>query len=232
MTTIFAPRGPFRAPVEGTGDQFPIGRIFCVGRNYAAHAREMGSDPSREPPFFFAKDADAYAPDGAIIAYPPATRDYHHEVELVVAIGGTGADVALGQAPSLIFGYAVGLDMTRRDLQADAKAHGRPWSTAKNFPQSAPMGAITPVEHTGLLREGAIGLTVNGTTRQHADISDMIWSVDETIVALSRLYTLRPGDLIFTGTPEGVGAVVPGDTLAATIAGLSPLTVTITHPEK
>ena len=187
----------------------------------------MGADPSRKPPFFFAKDSDAYAPDGAVIAYPPATGNYHHEVELVVALGRAGSDVAPADAAGMIFGYAVGLDMTRRDLQADAKAKGQPWSTAKNFPHSAPMGVITPVAQTGVLHEAAIMLSVNGVLRQSGDIRDMIWSVDETIAALSKLYPLQAGDLIFTGTPEGVGAVVAGDAVVAQIAGLSPLSVTI-----
>jgi fumarylpyruvate hydrolase len=230
MTMVFPARPAVTSPVAGMDAFFPVGRIFCVGQNYAAHAREMGSDPSRRPPFFFAKDSDAYAPDGAVIAYPSMTANFHHEVELVVAIGRAGSDVAPADAAALIFGYAVGLDMTRRDLQADAKAKGQPWSTAKNFPHSAPMGVITPVAQTGLLHEAAISLSVNGTIRQSSDIRDMIWSVDETIAALSKLYTLHPGDLIFTGTPEGVGAVVPGDVLVAEIAGLSGLNVTIGPP--
>ncbi len=227
MTMIFPPRAIVTSPIVGTDDVFPIGRIFCVGQNYAAHAREMGSDPARKPPFFFAKDADAYVPDGAVIPYPPMTANFHHEVELVVAIGRAGFNVAPADAASLIFGYAVGLDMTRRDLQADAKAKGQPWSTAKNFPQSAPMGAITPVAASGVLHEAAIALSVNGVVRQSSDVRDVIWSVDETIAALSKLYPLKAGDLIFTGTPEGVGAVVPGDVLVGSIAGLGQLTVTI-----
>jgi fumarylpyruvate hydrolase len=225
--TIFPARAAITVPVAGTDAVFPVGRIFCVGQNYAAHAREMGSDPARKPPFFFAKDADAYAPDGAVIPYPSMTQNYHHEVELVVAIGRSGFNVAAGDAAGLIFGYAVGLDMTRRDLQADAKAHGQPWSVAKNVPHSGPVGVISPVAQTGLMKQAAISLTVNGTVRQSSDIRDMIWNVDETIAALSKYYRLQPGDLIFTGTPEGVGAVVPGDVLVAQIAGLEDLTVTI-----
>jgi fumarylpyruvate hydrolase len=227
MKMVFPARAAVTIPVAGSDAVFPVGRIFCVGQNYAAHAREMGSDPSRKPPFFFAKDADAYAPDGAVIAYPPVTRNFHHEVELVVAIGRPGFNVAPADAAGLIFGYAVGLDMTRRDLQADAKAAGQPWSTAKNFPHSAPMGAITPVEVTGVLHEAAISLSVNGVVRQSSDIGDMIWSVDETIAALSKLYRLQAGDLIFTGTPEGVGAVVAGDVLVGRVAGLPEVRVTI-----
>jgi fumarylpyruvate hydrolase len=231
MTTIFPARLRPNAPVAGMDATFPVGRIFCVGRNYAAHAREMGSDPHAEPPFFFAKDADAYAPNGSIIAYPQATRDFHYECELVVAIGAPGVDLAPDQAATLIFGYAVGLDMTRRDLQADAKSHGRPWSTAKNFPHSAPLGTIHPLAQTGLLQNGNITLKVNGATRQSADIADMIWNVADTIAALSKYYRLVPGDLIYTGTPEGVGAVQPGDVLDASIGALDPLRITIGPPE-
>jgi fumarylpyruvate hydrolase len=227
MTTIFPPRLRPDAPIAGTDARFPIGRIFCVGRNYAAHAREMGSDPKAEPPFFFAKDADAYAPSGATIPYPSVTQDFHHEIELVVAIGKAGGDVPQADAPSLIFGYAAGLDMTRRDLQADAKAHGRPWSVAKNFAHSAPLGMIHPVTQTGIMARAPIALTVNGQIRQSSDIADMIWSVDETIVALTKLYRLLPGDLIYTGTPEGVGAVRSGDVLVGTIGGLDDLRITI-----
>jgi fumarylpyruvate hydrolase len=231
MSTIFPARPRPDAPVAGTAARFPVGRIFCVGRNYAAHAREMGSDPKAEPPFFFAKDADAYAPDGATIPYPSVTRDFHHEVELVVAIGKPGFTVSLADAASLIFGYAVGLDMTRRDLQTDAKNHGRPWSVAKNFPHSAPMGMIHPVTETGIMIRAPISLTVNGKTRQSSDIADMIWTVDETIVALTKLYRLQPGDLIYTGTPEGVGAVQSGDVLVGAIGGLGTLTITIGPPD-
>ena len=231
MTTIFPARLPALVPIAGTQDGFPIGRIFCVGKNYAAHAREMGGNPDREPPFFFAKDADAYAPDGATIAYPPGTKDYHHEVELVVAIGLTGFRITEDTASSLIFGYAVGLDMTRRDLQAESKAQGRPWSTAKNFPHSAPLGTIVPVAQSGVMRSGAISLRVNGQVRQSSDLADMIWSVYATIAAISSLYRLQPGDLIFTGTPAGVGPVMPGDVLIGRIEGLGELTVTIGPPE-
>jgi fumarylpyruvate hydrolase len=226
METVFPPRARSIATVAGSDAGFPIGRIFCVGRNYAAHAREMGSY-NREPPFFFTKDADAYAPDGALIPYPPATRNYHHEVELVVAIGAEGFDVSAATAASLIFGYAVGLDMTRRDLQQQAKEAGKPWSTAKNFPQSAPLSAIRAVASTGALLSGGIVLKVNGGLRQSGDIADMIWSVEETLMHLSRLYTLRPGDLVFTGTPEGVGPVQSGDVLDASIEGVGNLRVTI-----
>lgn len=229
MNTIFPTPSPVLAPIDGLDAAFPVRRIHCVGRNYAAHAREMGGDPAREPPFFFSKDADAWAPDGATLPYPPATHDYHHEVELVVAIGSEGFDVSPEHAAALVYGYAVGLDMTRRDLQAAAKRDGKPWSTAKNFPLSAPLGAIRRAPAT-LLTQGAIALTVNGMQRQHGDISDMIWGVAETLSWLSKLYRLMPGDLVMTGTPEGVGAVQPGDTLHATVAGLPPLTVRIGPP--
>lgn len=229
---MHAPPAPFpriTLPVTGMEERFLVRRIYCVGRNYAAHAREMGGDPSREPPFFFGKDADAVAPDGATIPYPPGTRDYHHEVELVVAIGREGFDIAPDQAAALVYGYAVGLDMTRRDLQAAAKRDGKPWFTGKNFPLSAPVGPIAPAPAT-LMTQGAIRLTVNGQARQASDIAQMTWSVAETLSWLSQLYRLMPGDLVFTGTPEGVGAVQQGDTLHATIDGLPPLTVRIGPP--
>jgi len=227
---VFSLRAPVVVPVLGSELGFPVGRIFCVGRNYAAHAREMGNDPDREPPFFFAKDADAYAPDGAVIPYPPATRNYHFELELVVAIGAEGFQVTTEQAAGLIFGYAVGLDMTRRDLQQAAKEQGRPWDTAKNFPRSAPLSAIRPVGQGGMLRSASITLAVNGATRQSADIADMIWSVEETLAQLSALYELHAGDLVFTGTPEGVGAVQQGDVLDGAIEGVGTLHVTVGAP--
>jgi len=230
VSTVFSLRAPVVVPVLGSELGFPVGRIFCVGRNYAAHAREMGNDPDREPPFFFAKDADAYAPDGAVIPYPPATRNYHFELELVVAIGAEGFQVTTEQAAGLIFGYAVGLDMTRRDLQQAAKEQGRPWDTAKNFPRSAPLSAIRPVGQGGMLRSASITLAVNGATRQSADIADMIWSVEETLAQLSALYELHAGDLVFTGTPEGVGAVQQGDVLDGTIEGVGTLHVTVGAP--
>ena len=227
---MFSLRAPVVVPVLGSELGFPVGRIFCVGRNYAAHAREMGNDPDREPPFFFAKDADAYAPDGAVIPYPPATRNYHFELELVVAIGAEGFQVTTEQAAGLIFGYAVGLDMTRRDLQQAAKEQGRPWDTAKNFPRSAPLSAIRPVGQGGMLRSASITLAVNGATRQSADIADMIWSVEETLAQLSALDELHAGDLVFTGTPEGVGAVQQGDVLDGAIEGVGTLHVTVGAP--
>jgi fumarylpyruvate hydrolase len=229
MSFVFPPRETIAAPVLGRSERFPIRRIYCVGRNYAAHAREMGAD-LREPPCFFIKDADAFAPSGATIAYPPATADYHYETELVVAIGGEGFNIAPDAASGMVFGYAVGLDMTRRDLQGAAKKAGLPWDTGKNFPEAAPMGAITPAAKAGVIDGAEISLLVNGAQRQHSTIADMIWSVPEIIAHLSRLFILKPGDLIFTGTPEGVGPVNPGDQLVASITGLEPLSITIGAP--
>lgn len=224
MAILFA-RPPVLAPTTD-GDEFAVRRVFCVGQNYAAHAREMGADPSRAPPFFFTKPVDAIVPGGAV-PYPSATTNLHHEVELVVALGAGGRDVSVAAAPGLVFGYAVGLDLTRRDLQAAAKAAGRPWDMAKGFDASGPLGLIAPAARIGPLETGAISLTVNGAARQSGDLSDMIWSVAEIIAALSGLVALEAGDLIFTGTPEGVGPVVPGDRLAARIAGLPDLDVVI-----
>ena len=226
MTLVFPARAPITAPIIGADGRFPIGRIYCVGRNYAAHAREMGRDPDREPPFFFLKDADAYAADGAIVPYPPGSANYHHEIELVVAIGGEGFEVAAADALTLVYGYAVGLDMTRRDLQLAARELGRPWCTGKNFPLSAPMGPITPMAGQDF-PAGALSVSVGGVVKQSSDVSKLIWNVAETISHLTKLYRLLPGDLIFTGTPEGVGPVTVGDTLVGTIDGLHPLTVTI-----
>ncbi len=233
MTDVFpAPVVP-RVPVLG-GGEFPVRRIYCVGRNYAEHAAEMGHD-ARESPFFFAKPADAVLPmrgaEPVAMDYPSLTADLHHEIELVVALGGAaagnGRDVAEEDAARLIFGYAVGLDMTRRDLQAVAKKAGRPWSVAKGFDQSAPIGAIRRIEETGELTRGAIALDVDGVARQRGDLSDMIWNVRETIAWLSRAWTLAPGDLIFTGTPAGVAAVARGQTLAGRIDGVGELVVTL-----
>jgi fumarylpyruvate hydrolase len=225
VTLTFAPVPPVLATTT-TGGQFPVRRLFCIGQNYAAHAAEMGASPDRKPPFFFTAWAETVVPDGSVIAYPPMTADYHHEVELVVAISGSGRDVAPADAPGLIYGYAVGLDMTRRDLQAAAKAAGRPWDTAKNVEASKPLGPIHPAAGFDP-STGSIGLSVNGQPRQSGDLSDMIWSVPDVIAHVSKFYRLEPGDLIYTGTPAGVGPVVPGDTIVAAIAGLPPLTVTI-----
>ncbi|MCP1336126.1 fumarylacetoacetate hydrolase family protein [Futiania mangrovi] len=214
---------PVSLPIARSDDRFPVRRIYCVGRNYAAHAREMGKDPDREPPFFFMKPADTLLPNGTDLPYPPATSDLHHEIELVVALGKGGRDIPEAQALNLVFGYAIGLDMTRRDLQGEAKAAGRPWEVGKAFDHSAPCTMIHRAEDTGHLAKGAIWLQVNGKERQRGDLADLIWSVPETISYLSRLFELHPGDLIFTGTPAGVGAVVPGDEMVGGIDGLGEL---------
>lgn len=217
---------PPGVPIEGDDRAFPVRRIYCVGRNYAAHAREMGGDPDREPPFFFTKPADALV-TAPTMPYPPATTELHHEVELVVAIGTGGRDIGAEQALNHVFGYAVGLDMTRRDLQAVLRKAGRPWDMAKGFDHSAPCGALRPAAAGFDPRHGAITLKVNGTPRQGGDLADMVWSVPEIIACLSGLVTLAPGDLIYTGTPDGVAAVEAGDRLEARIDGLPPLMVTI-----
>lgn len=202
-----------------TGGRFPVRRVFCVGRNYAAHAREMGHDPDREPPFFFTKPADAVVPDDADTPYPTMTEQLEHEVELVVAIGTGGSEITVDDALAHVWGYAVGIDLTRRDLQAEAKRLGRPWDTAKGFDASAPVGVIVPAADVDPT-VGAIELRVNGTLRQSGDLADQIWSVAETIAELSRFVALAPGDLLMTGTPEGVGVLERGDVLDGTIAGV------------
>lgn len=213
-------------PVVG-GDSFPVRRIYCVGRNYAAHAREMGADPDREDPFFFMKPADAIVPTGSTIPYPVKTKDYQHEIEMVVALKGGGKDVPVAKALDLVYGYAVGLDMTRRDIQGEAKKAGRPWDMGKGFDQSAPCAPISPVSKVGHIGKGAIWLKVNGKVRQKSDLELLIWSIPETISYLSGLVTLAPGDLIYSGTPEGVAAVVKGDTLEGHVDGLTDLAITI-----
>jgi fumarylpyruvate hydrolase len=207
-------------PVAGSEDSFPVRRIWCVGRNYAAHAREMGSDPDREPPFFFAKPTDAIVQNGDPIPYPPGTKNLHHEIELVVAIGKAGTAIATENALDHVFGYAVGLDMTRRDLQNAAKDSGRPWEMGKSYDFSAPCSAIEPASKIGHPDKGAIWIKVNGETKQSSDISFLIWNVAETISHLSQLVELHPGDLIYTGTPEGVAAVVAGDVMEGHIDGV------------
>lgn len=228
MTLAFAAPEPVLAAVSN-GERFPVRRVFCVGRNYADHAREMGSDPDREPPFFFTAWAEAVVPSGATIVYPQATKDYQFEVELVVAIGKGGRNIAAADALGHVYGYGVGLDMTRRDLQGAAKKTGRPWDTGKNVEQSKPLGALRPAEAFDP-GAGAIALTVNGETKQTGDLSDQIWPVADVIAHLSGLYRLEPGDLIYTGTPAGVGPVTTGDVLVATIDGLEALTITIGEP--
>lgn len=202
-------------------------RIFCVGRNYADHVREMGADPKSQPPIFFTKPADAVVDSGAVIPYAAMTKDLHHEVELVVAIGRAGADIAEAAALDHVWGYGVGVDLTRRDLQAQAKKEGAPWDAAKAFDQSAPMGPLSPVSEVGHPSAGRIQLAVNGAVRQSGDLSQMIWSVPEIIATLSRLWALAPGDLVFTGTPSGVGPLTPGDSVTAEIQGLITLSFSI-----
>ncbi len=214
-------------PVAGDGGFFPVRRVFCVGRNYADHAREMGHDATREPPFFFMKPADALVIAGADTPYPPATADLHHEIELVVAIGAEARAVSADEALARVWGYAVGIDLTRRDLQAEAKKLSRPWEMAKGFDASAPIGDLVPAATIGHPSAGRISLSVNGTLRQEGDISDMIWPVPEAIAYLSGLVTLMPGDLIFTGTPAGVGAVGRGDRLEGAVAGVGSIGTTI-----
>jgi fumarylpyruvate hydrolase len=213
-------------PVAESSKLFPVGRIYCVGRNYAEHAREMGHDPDREPPFFFMKPADAIVPNGATIPYPQMTQDLHHEIEMVVAIGKGGADIAEHKALEHVFGYGVGLDMTRRDLQGEAKKMGRPWEMGKAFDNSAPCTALKPVAMVGHPAKGAIWLKVNGKVTQKGDLSELIWNIPETIAYLSRLVTLRAGDLIYSGTPAGVGPVNPGDRLEGHVDGVGDLSVT------
>jgi fumarylpyruvate hydrolase len=229
MRILFETQPPVLAPTVD-GDQFPVRRIFCVGRNYAEHAREMGFDPDREPPFFFTKWAETVVGDNGTIAYPPSTANFHYEVELVAAIGKGGRNIAREDAIGHIWGYAVGLDMTRRDLQMEARGKGRPWDTGKNVEQSSPLGLLHPANSLGDASRGRIELTVNGAVKQEADLADLIWPVADVIVFLSGLYRLEPGDLIYTGTPAGVGAVTPGDVMVAQVEGLTPLTITVGQP--
>jgi len=229
MSYVITPPAAVSVPVAGGGD-FPVHRIYCVGRNYAEHAQEMGFT-GREPPFFFLKPADTVVPvaDGATgeIGYPTLTANFHHEIELVVAIGTGGRDIKAADAAAHIWGYAVGLDMTRRDLQGDMKKQGRPWCIGKAFDQSAPIGPIVPKSTCGELTSGAITLAVNGAIKQKGDLKELIWNVNETIEALSAAWELQPGDLIYTGTPAGVGAVVRGDVMTGFVQGLGTLTVAV-----
>lgn len=231
MEFAIVPPAQAAIPVAGSAAVFPVRRIYCVGRNYAAHAREMGADPSREAPFFFCKPADAAVPVvpgvPTALPYPASTKDFHYEAELVVAIGLGGADIPVEAVPGHIWGYTVGLDMTRRDLQAALKAKGHPWEAAKAFDRSAPIAPLVPVAACGHPQAGAIWLTVNGRRRQQGDLGEMIWSVAEIVARLSTLFRLEPGDLIFTGTPSGVGPVARGDRLDAEIAGLGSLHVEV-----
>ena len=230
MSFVFEPEPQVAVPVAGSDRSFPVRRVYCVGRNYAAHAREMGKDPDRDPPFFFMKPANAAvdASSPISIAYPPKTKNFHHEIELVVAIGKGGRDIAVADALDHVYGYGVGLDMTRRDLQLDARDKGRPWEFGKSFSQSAPVGTLSRVADSGHVAEGAISVTVNGGARQSSDIAKLIWSVSECIAYLSEYEMLEPGDIIMTGTPEGVNAVLAGDVMQGDIAGLAGITVTVT----
>ena len=229
MSLVFAAPAPVTVPVQGGGD-FPVHRVYCVGRNYTEHAVEMGFT-GREPPFFFLKPADAIVvvPDGetGAIDYPSLTANFHHEIELVVAIGKGGRNIRAADAAGHIFGYAVGLDMTRRDLQNDMKKQGRPWCIGKAFDQSAPIGPIVPIAQTGELTRGAITLSVGGAVRQKGDLSELIWNVAETIEHLSAAWLLQPGDLIYSGTPAGVAAVVSGDVMEGHVEGVGSLRVAV-----
>jgi fumarylpyruvate hydrolase len=217
-------------PVAG-GGLFPVRRVYCVGRNYVDHIREMKEADERDPPFFFQKPRDAVVPDGGHVPYPPFTSDFQFEVELVIAVGRGGRDIAVGEARDYIWGYAVGIDLTRRDRQRDAREARLPWEVGKSFDCSAPCGPIAPARDARHFKDCAIALSVNGIERQRGDIGQMIWSVPEVIAQLSRQVRLGAGDLIYTGTPAGVGLVLPGDLISATIDGLPSLTITITPPE-
>lgn len=223
---ITAPAQPSLA-VADSQERFPIRRVFCVGRNYGAHAREMGSDPNREPPFFFTKPADAVVPASGAVPYPPATRDLHHEVELVVALGAGGSNIDPSDAMSLVWGYGVGLDLTRRDLQALAKDAGRPWDMAKGFDASAPCSPLIPATKLGHPQDARIWLEVNGALRQEGNLNEMIWPIADVIGHLSRLVTLAPGDLIYTGTPAGVAALKPGDRVRGGVDGVAEFALSI-----
>ena len=213
--------------VAGTDARFAVRRIFCVGRNYAAHARELGNDPDRDPPFLFMKPADAVVDDGATVPYPPETKNFHHEIELVVAIGMGGADIAVGDALGHVFGYGVGIDLTRRDLQELAKKMSRPWDWSKGFDHSAPVAPLHRFAPGAPPPNGRLWLAVNGAVRQDSDLAKMLWSVPEIVAFISRSMTLMPGDLIMTGTPEGVGAVVKGDVMTGGIDGLGEIRIAV-----
>ncbi len=224
---VFPPAPVTALPVRGSDARFPVRRIYCVGRNYAEHAREMGHDPDREPPFFFQKNPDDLFFGETRWPYPPATDDVHHEIELAMALSAGGQDIDPADVPAMVFGYAVALDMTRRDLQGIAKKAGRPWEVGKAFACSAPIGALVPATAIGHPAAGRIALSVNGQIRQEGDLAQMIWSPVEIVATLSRLFTLAPGDLILTGTPAGVGPVVRGDRLAGSVEGVGALEIEV-----
>jgi len=231
MSLLFnLPPGPELA-IAGSDARFPVGRIFCVGQNYAAHAREMGMEPQRESPIFFTKSARAVCHSGSTIAYPPGTANCHFECELVVAIGAPAFRIDAAEALSVVAGYGVGIDLTRRDLQNAARDKGMPWDTGKDFENAAVLAPLTPASTFGAPAAQRIALSQNGEVRQQADLAQMIWSVPELIAELSKLYHLAPGDLIYTGTPAGVGPIAPGDRLVGSIDGLADLTLTIAEPE-
>jgi len=230
MSYVLPPPPQASVAVAGRDERFAVRRIFCVGRNYAAHAREMGKDPDREPPFFFMKPADALVDSGSTIPYPPQTKELHYEMEMVVALGRGGFDVPREKALDLVFGYACGIDLTRRDLQAQAKEMGRPWDFGKGFDNSAPCGPIHPVAGVGHPGEGRIWLSVNGAVKQDGNLTELIWPVPDVISILSRSMRLAPGDLIYTGTPAGVGAVKTGDKIAGGVQGLDEIAIAIGPP--
>ena len=231
MNYVFEPEAPVTVPVAGSDLQFPVRRVYCVGRNYAAHAREMGFDPDRDPPFFFCKPADSIVPvapgETGEVDYPSETREYHHEIELVAAIGKAGRDIPVERAEEHVWGYAVGLDMTRRDLQLALRDKGRPWELGKAFDRSAPIAPLHPASQIGHPKKGALWVQIDGVDRQRSDIANLIWSVPEVVAFLSKYFELRPGDLIYTGTPEGVAAVARGQTMKGGIDGLGEISVRV-----
>lgn len=229
---VFSPSPTASVAIAGESGRFPVRRIFCVGRNYEAHAREMGKDPTRELPFFFLKPSDTVVDSGARIAYPPETKNFHHEIELVVAIGKDGVDVPPEKALDLVYGYGVGIDLTRRDLQIAAREAGRPWDWSKGFDRSAPCAPLHQAQSVGHPKTARIWLAVNGAIKQDADIADLIWPVPDVISFVSRSMELKAGDLIYTGTPAGVGPLQPGDKVTGGIDGLGEIAVTIAPPAK
>ncbi|WP_151637659.1 fumarylacetoacetate hydrolase family protein [Noviherbaspirillum aerium] len=224
---VIAPPAQASIAVSGSQQRFPIRRVFCVGRNYEAHAREMGNDPTREPPFFFMKPADAVVPAEGTLPYPPLTEDLHHEIEMVVAVGKAGVNLDAADALDVVWGYGVGVDLTRRDLQNVAKKMSRPWDWAKGFDASGPCGAIVPVERTGHPQAGRVWLAVNGDVRQEGDLNELIWPVADVLAYISQSVALAPGDLIFTGTPAGVGPLQPGDRVTGGVAGVAEIAFTM-----
>ena len=224
---LFEPPPPVSVEISGTDIRFPVNRIFCVGRNYAAHVREMGFDPRREEPCYFTKASRCIVASGSEIPYPPATENFHHEIELVVSIGKAGFELAADESLSVVYGYACGLDMTRRDLQVASRGSKGPWDIGKDFENSAVIGPIRLADEIGHPADGRIQLSVNGELRQDSDLDQLIWSVPEIVSHLSRYYRLEPGDLIYTGTPDGVGPVGPGDRIAGSIAGVGEIALAI-----